>query len=195
MKSISFASLPLVLALAVATSSLLGCGKKDPDAAPAANTGAPAANTGSPGATGAATGAAAAAADEKPVLGTCNDKSVFVCREYYGVLPLLAEDLCKGLEGKGVLTKGSTPCAKENLVGTCEIKGDEASERWYYYKQPDVTPEMNKMACEILGKWTPAKGAPAAAATGAAPASTGGGKGAAAAPAPAKPAAAPKKRR
>ncbi len=144
-------SLAATIALALTTLvAAAGCGKSQ--AAPGNDKGS---------ASAAAT--AGGAAGEKPVLGSCNDTSSHVCKEYYGVLPMLAEDLCKGLEGKGVLTKGPTPCSKDNLSGTCEIKGDEASELIYYYKQTGVSDDMNKSVCEILGKWTPAKSAAPAA--------------------------------
>ncbi|APR80343.1 Hypothetical protein A7982_05690 [Minicystis rosea] len=184
MKALSIPSLALFVLVAAA----VGCGNKQEAAPSAPASAAPAATTAAPA--GTASGAAAAGGSDKPVLGSCNDKSSSVCKEYYGVLPLLAEDLCKGLEGKGVLTKGPTPCSRENLSGTCEVKGDEASELIYYYKQADVTPEMNKTVCEIVGKWTPAKGSPAAAATGASTAAASKP-----ASAPAKPAAGGKKRR
>lgn len=187
MKSTSLACFAL-LALAA---SLAGCGNKQEAPSSAGASAAPAQNA--PPAAASGTAAAAAPGGERPVLGSCNDKSSGMCKEYLGVLPLLAEDLCKGLEGKGVLTKGSTPCSRDKLVGTCEIKGDEASELWYYYAQAGITADMNKMGCEIVGKWTPAsKAAAAASGAASAPASTGAAKPAGA---PAKPAPAPKKRK
>ena len=86
----------------------------------------------------------------------------------------------------GVYTKGSTPCAKENLLGTC-TRADATSglnDIDYYYKHSGADADIMKSLCEevMSGKWA------------AAPAGAGAGKGSAAPPAkPAAPAA-PKKK-
>jgi hypothetical protein len=176
------------LALALLAATAIGCGNKQ-DASPAP--GASAAPASASGAAAAASGSAAPGGDKGAVYGSCVDKSSSICKEYIGALPLLAEDMCKGIEGKGVLTKGNVPCSHDNLTGTCDIMNEGTGERIYYYKQPDVTPEMNKTVCELLGKWTPAAKTAASAAPSAAPASAPPAKPASA---PAKPAGAKKKK-
>src|SRR3954471_5427770 len=100
MKALSLPSLAIVLFAVVATA---GCGSKGDSGSKASGSGP------------AAAGAGAAA---KQGLGSCTNKGSATCKEYYGTLPMLAEDLCKGFDGKGVLAKGNVACAKDNLSGT-----------------------------------------------------------------------------
>jgi hypothetical protein len=145
------------VAVATALLVLAACDKK-----PSTDSASSTAATSSASTTGAAgktdTTTAPAKGDTTTVLATCNDPSVGICREYFGLVPMLADDLCKGLEGKGVLKRGSTPCARDNMLGTCMIKGDDASEAHYYYRTQDGdSPDIAKASCDMKsGAWTAA---------------------------------------
>ena len=176
---LSILSLSTVLGLA----TLVGCSKPSPEqqkkneealasalaSALAAPSSAPTLNS------------APAAAGGGGIVATCNKKDDGKCTETLGATGLGADESCKMLGG--VYTKGSTPCAKENLLGTC-TRTDASSglnDVDYYYKHSGADADIMKSLCEevMSGKW-------------AAPA---GGAGAGKAAAPAKPAAPPAKKK
>jgi hypothetical protein len=143
----------------------LGCGDATPQqgsssaSASGAKSGAPAA-TSAAMATVAAPAAATGAAPAGGILGTCMDKSTGICKEYVGTMSAVPEDYCKGAEGKGVFTKGSAPCPKEKLLGTCEVKVTEGSEISHYYKEAGNEAASSKASCDIQsGTWAAAAGA------------------------------------
>ena len=111
-----------------------------------------------------------------PVLATCVDTGASTCREFKGLVPTTAEEFCKrGDTGK--FAKGSTPCPRDGVVGTCTSKGDDASEIRYRYKAKDETApaaaDNAKAACEMVsGVWaaTTLAATPAGPAAKAAPA-------------------------
>lgn len=113
--------------------------------------------------------APAAAAGGGGVVATCNKKDDGKCTETLGATGLGADESCKMLGG--VYTKGSTPCAKENLLGTC-TRTDASSglnDVDYYYKHSGADADIMKSLCEevMSGKWAaaaPAAGAGKAAA-------------------------------
>lgn len=119
---------------------------------------------------------APAAAAGGGISATCNKKDDGKCTETLGAPGLGAEDSCKMLGG--VYTKGNTPCAKENLLGTC-TRADATSglnDIDYYYKHSGADADIMKSLCEevMSGKWAAAapaagKGSAAAPAKGAAP--------------------------
>jgi hypothetical protein len=98
------------------------------------------------------------ASGSQPVLASCNQKALGECTENYGMVPTMAEDMCKG-EG-GTFTKGATPCATEGVTGKCEFKAKaagEPGETHFYYSNAVGDP---KGSCEALGAaWTAMGGA------------------------------------
>src|SRR5690242_10239130 len=127
----------LVVASSVALVTLLGCSKPSPEeqkkkeeALAAAMASAFAMPSTAPSAAG-----AKPTGDSKTILGTCMRKSAGTCTEYRISMSPFEDDLCKGADGSGVLTKGSTPCPREKLIGTCEVAPDEFSAHTdYHYK-------------------------------------------------------------
>lgn len=120
-------------------------------------------NKGASGSAGPAATGASAGGDRGAVLATCDNKfsgKHLECTENYGMVPTMAEDLCK--KDGGVFAKGATPCSKDGLTGTCEYKAKnpgEPGEIHYYYPGSVGDP---KGSCEALGAvWTAAGAAPA----------------------------------
>ena len=99
----------------------------------------------------------AAAAPAGAISATCNNKGDGVCTETMGAAGLGAENSCTVLGG--VYAKGSTPCPRENVVGTC-AQVDATSglnDLRYYYKGAASAADM-KMLCESVmsGVWAAA---------------------------------------
>jgi hypothetical protein len=98
------------------------------------------------------------------VLATCTVKlgsrGLAECTEYFGSVPTMANDMCKG--GEGTFASGSTPCA-EGATGKCVYAAKaagEPGETHYYYAGAVGDP---KGSCELLGAvWTQLPGAKAA---------------------------------
>lgn len=65
-------------------------------------------------------------------------KDVAQCTETYRFVPELAADMCNGLEGTGVFTKGEVACPKDGLVATCEFVGETQTEITYHYREKDL---------------------------------------------------------
>jgi hypothetical protein len=113
---------------------------------------------------------AARAGSEQALMGSCLDKPTGYCKEFLGILPMVAEEFCKKGD-TSVLRKGATPCPREGYVGVCETKIAEGSERFYSYKSDSETfaqaVESAKMRCALLpdNVWTAAPAPAAAAAT------------------------------
>lgn len=116
--------------------------------------------------------AATAAAPVKAgtILATCDNPTDGKCKEFKGAMGIAAEDSCKTLGG--VFKKDSTPCAQDNLLGTCaQADGSSGMDDVdYFYKSDGVTADSMKSLCEgvMSGKWSPAPkaAAPAAKAAG-----------------------------
>ena len=166
--------LKMTLALSVIGLSLSACSKPSPEEQKkqeeklaAALASALATPSGAASTTGAVTGGAAAGG----ISATCNNKGDSVCVETLGAAGLGAESSCTVLGG--VYATGSTPCPRENLVGTC-TQVDASSglnDIRYLYKDRGSAADL-KSSCETImnGVWAPApKGAAAAAPKGAAP--------------------------
>jgi len=144
--------------------SLVACGKKDE--APASGSTSITAATAATGATGAAANGAAAAAapaggGADKILAQCMNKQNHSCKETYRLLPLAAEEFCKGLDGTGVFTKGDKACPKEDLISTCEFAGQEQTEITYHYldKSMPLAAQIEgaKLGCSIVdGKFVEA---------------------------------------
>jgi hypothetical protein len=157
--------------------SLVACGKKDEAAASALLTQA-VAEAASASAVPAAAAPAAAAAGPGKILAQCMKKDVAQCTETYRFVPELASDMCKGLEGTGVFTKGEAACPKDGLVATCEFVGETQTEITYHYREKNLplaqTVDGARAGCTMVnGKLTvapePEKAGPAAKAAKAAP--------------------------
>ncbi|MBK8259532.1 MAG: hypothetical protein IPK82_43600 [Polyangiaceae bacterium] len=119
------------------------------------------ASSGSPSSSGSP--AAAGGGDKGAVLATCTTMhagKMLECAENFGMVPTLAEDMCK--TGGGEFKKGSTPCPRKDMTGSCEYKAKnpgDPGEIHYYYPGSVGDP---KGSCEALGAvWTGASAAPA----------------------------------
>ena len=136
----------LAAALASAMQSSLA-----PSAAPGAPAGAAPSAGGAPG----------------TIQSTCTNKAAAKCTEHLGAEGFDPAQTCKGLAGDGVYAKGSTPCPRDNLIGTC-TRTDASSnlnDVDYHYKQAGSTAADLKSICDIQsGVWTAAP--PAAAGKG-----------------------------
>jgi hypothetical protein len=166
MKLVSKApAISMIVLASLATALGAGCGKSEPkkdlgDSLASAFASSMASAMESAAAQAAASAAASGGgggANAGKVMGTCENKDNHQCTEYVGSISPMADDLCKGLDGKGVLHKEEKPCAAENAVGSCAT----AAENKVYYKHADNNPKDLKELCEGLmsGKWTPAAGA------------------------------------
>jgi hypothetical protein len=146
----------LTALLPVALLALCHCSTPSGNAT-ATSTSAPSGtSTAAPGTSAAPTATAAAPAGG--VQATCNNKTDGKCTESMGAEGLAADESCKKLGG--VYTKGSTPCPKENLLGSC-ARADATSnlnDVDYYYKQGGTSEADMKTLCEgtMSGKWTAA---------------------------------------
>ena len=106
-----------------------------------------------------ATTAAAAAAAGAPgkILGQCSRKENSSCKEIYGVFGLAEEEVCKGLDGSGVFTKGEKPCPKENLIATCDSVGGEQKVTTYYYVDKTQTVAAQRESAKVVCSFTDGK--------------------------------------
>jgi hypothetical protein len=94
---------------------------------------------------------------------TCTNKTDASCTEHMGAEGFDPAQTCKGLAGDGVYAKGSTPCPRDNLIGTC-TRTDAASnlnDIDYHYKQAGgATAADLKSICDIQsGVWAAAPAA------------------------------------
>ncbi len=109
--------------------------------------------------------AAAAAGTPGTVTATCNNKGDGKCTEVMGAEGLGADESCTRLGG--VYAKGSTPCPREHIVGTCARTDKDSSlnDLDYYYKQEGQDAATLKSLCEgvMSGTWAAPTAAPAAA--------------------------------
>jgi len=136
--------------LAAALASAMGSSSASGSTAPGGTAGS--APTGAPG----------------TIQSTCTHKADALCTEHLGAEGFDPAQTCKGLAGDGVYAKGSTPCPRDNLIGTC-TRTDASSnlnDIDYHYKQAGSKASDLKSICDIQsGVWATAAAAP------------GGGKG------------------